>query len=117
MPSDQNVDLDAEDALIEKQLLEAQERITYLKQQVAKERKLRLQIKKKSTTTTTSNEQEQMDAIQSTLEASLLTPNVESAPDLHSDHTMESKRNGQRPQTSNGQSREATYSPWTATSA
>tara|TARA_B100000780_G_C21064459_1_gene428000 strand:+ start:37 stop:1242 length:1206 start_codon:yes stop_codon:yes gene_type:complete len=107
MPSDQNVDLDAEDALIEKQLLEAQERITYLKQQVAKERKLRLQIKKKSTTTTTSNEQEQMDAIQSTLEASLLTPNVESAPDLHSDHTMESKRNGQRPQTSNGQSREA----------
>ena len=83
--NNQKVDLDAEDALIERQLQEAQERIAYLKAQVAKERKLRLQLRKKSTTGGESkhgNEAAQMEAVQSTLEASLLTTaSTDSAPE------------------------------------
>ena len=77
MPSgNEKIDLDAEDALIERQLKEAQERISFLKAQVAKERKLRLQIKKKNNITVSKGEkgeEEQMNSVQSSLEASLLT--------------------------------------------
>ena len=80
--TDTTIDLNAEDILIEKQLKEAQERIAYLKAQVAKERKLRLQIKKSgsTSTTTTSNalnkEDQQISAVQSSLEKTLLTLNT-----------------------------------------
>lgn len=70
-------DLTAEDILIEKQLKEAQERIAYLKAQVAKERKLRLQIKQKNNqgSISRSKEEDQMTHVQASLEQSLLTTN------------------------------------------
>ena len=104
--TDTTIDLNAEDILIEKQLKEAQERIAYLKAQVAKERKLRLQIKKSgsTSTTTTSNalnkEDQQISAVQSSLEKTLLTTSsMESAPELHPATTR------QRPSTSGGGSK------------
>lgn len=105
----EKIDLDAEDALIERQLKEAQERISFLKAQVAKERKLRLQIKKKNNAAVSKGEKGEEDiknAVQSSLEASLLTTG--SAASLPGgDHpTLSSvEQTGLRPSTSDGGTR------------